>query len=138
MSEENQPVAAAPSGAREITSHKVNGLNEALTITARDERGPGNANHEYRIDQTGGAPESGGSETLIKFQKGPIKEAGVNGISNEALLAVVKDRLEGFQAGEFASEDNAQALEYVNQAMAALHKRTKDRLARGVEGENKA
>ena len=83
---------------REIVSHKVNGLNEALTITAVDEPGPGGANHEYLIqfdtfDEDGHyLPE----EVEIEFQKGPIREAGMNGISNEALLAIVADRLQGF------------------------------------------
>lgn len=122
---------------REITDHRANGLNDALTIRVLDERGPGGANHEYEIDHTGGAPESGGAKTLIKFQKGPIAEAGVNGVSNEALIAIVIDRLRGFQSGQFACEDNAQAQEYLEQALNRLNARTKDRVARGVEGQSK-
>ena len=34
---------------REIATHKVNGLNEALNIEVVDEPGPGNANHHYVI-----------------------------------------------------------------------------------------
>ena len=115
---------------RDIISHKVNGLNEALTVTAVDEPGPGGANHKYQI--TAGEDQAVLGE--VSFQKGPIKEAGVNGISNESLLAIVMDRLTGFQSGDFANEDNAQALEYLKLALDALHKRTKDRIARGVEG----
>lgn len=115
---------------REITDHKVNGLNEALTIRVHDEPGPGGSNHDYSIYR-------GGNRTRIRFQKGPIKEAGVNGISNEALLAIVMDRLVGFQSGEFGNEDNAQALEHLKLALDALHKRIKDRIARGVEGTMK-
>jgi hypothetical protein len=120
---------------REITSHKVNGLNEALTIRVMDEPGCGGASHHYLISHQ--APQRPDGETVghdIFFQNGPIKEAGVNGISQEALLAIVADRLEGFQAGQFANPDNAEALTHVRMAIEILHRRTKERLARGVEG----
>lgn len=121
---------------RTITDHKLNGLNDALTITVLDEPGQGGACHEYEIDQTGGAPDSGGKKTLISFQNGPIQEAGVNGISGEALLAVVIDRLRCFQAGSFACRENALALTKLEESLMWLQKRTRDRLARGVEGTN--
>jgi hypothetical protein len=70
----------------------------------------------------------------IYFQNGPINEHGVNGISGEALLAVNIDRLRGFQAGQYACADNAEALDHLEKALECLHRRTKERLARGVEG----
>lgn len=75
-------------------------------------------------------------DTEIEFQNGPIKEFGVNGISNESLLAIVIDRLRGFQSGEYACEDNQIALESAEYCLNMLQKRTKDRLSRGVEGTN--
>lgn len=72
----------------------------------------------------------------INFQNGPIKESGVNGISNESLLAIVEDRLLGFQSGQFACRENAIALTKLQEAMMWLQKRTRDRVARGVEGTN--
>ncbi len=121
---------------RTITDHKLNGLNDALEITVLDEPGQGGACHEYEIDQVGGAPDSGGAKTLIHFQNGPIQEFGVNGISGEALLAIVIDRLRCFQAGQFACRENAVALTHAETALMWLQKRTRDRLARGVEGTN--
>lgn len=115
---------------REITSHKVAGLNEALGIEVLDEPGQGGACHEYQIvledDEC----------YLVNFQNGPIQEFGVNGVSNEALLAIVEDRLLGFQAGKYACRENAIALTKIQEAMMWLQKRTRDRLARGVEGTN--
>lgn len=70
----------------------------------------------------------------IRFQNGPIKEAGVNGITQEVLLAICADRLRSFQAGPYASRDNAVALTHLETAQMWLHKRTRERLARGVEG----
>ena len=124
---------------RHVETHKVNGLNEAIHIRVQDDPGPGGANHRYCLY----VPNDAFNEELnaslmteIAFQKGPIKENGVNGWSNEALLAIVRDRLEGFQSGPFACDTNQLALTHVKLAMDALHSRTKERLARGVEGTN--
>lgn len=119
---------------RELTSHKVNGLNEVITITVMDEPGQGNACHEYNLTMNHGDGTCHGAE--IRFQNGSIQEFGVNGISNEALLAIVEDRLVGFQSGAFACRENAIALTKIQEAMMWLQKRTRDRVARGVEGTN--
>jgi len=124
---------------REITDHKVNGLNEIITIRVVDEPGQGGANHKYEIAiplQEVPHDDLKESITAINFQNGPIKEYGVNGISQEALLAIVADRLKSFQAGPFSTRENAIALTHVENAMLWLHKRTHDRLRRGVEGSN--
>ena len=127
---------------RELTSHKVNGLNEALKIEVLDEPGAGGANHDYAItyfDDSHGYDRSPISERhrrncIISFQNGPIAESGVNGISGEALLAIVEDRLKCFQAGPYACRENALALTHLQEAMHWLHHRTRERLQRGVEG----
>jgi len=125
---------------RELTSHKVNGLNEAIQILVLDEPGQGNACHEYQIGGIVTQDTDIGSDTFwgcnIRFQNGPVKETGPNGLSNEALLAVVEDRLLGFQSGQYACRENAIALTHIQDAMMWLQKRTRDRMARGVEGKN--
>lgn len=117
---------------RELTHHKVNGLNDQLKIEVLDLPGAGNACHDYRISFD--HEDRADTETYIRFQNGPIKESGVNGISNEALLAILIDRMEGFQSGPFACHDNQMALDALQTARLWLHKRTLDRVARGVEG----
>ena len=117
---------------RVLMSHRVTGLNEALTIGVMDEPGQGNACHQYRIEFAQNGPACNAVD--IKFQNGPINEAGVNGISGEALLAIVEDRLIGFQSGQFACRENAVALTKLQECMMWLQKRTRDRMARGVEG----
>jgi hypothetical protein len=124
---------------RTITDHKLNGLNEALEITVLDEPGQGGACHQYQIELKEGRFQNvvmtGGVESVvIPFQNGPIQEHGVNGISGEALLAIVIDRLRCFQAGPYACRDNAIALTHLEDSLMWLQKRTRDRLARGVEG----
>lgn len=120
---------------RELTNHRVNGLNEFLRVVAVDEPGAGGANHEYmiRLDTTE-ATAGTFAWCSIKFQNGPILEVGVNGISNEALLAIVEDRLASFQEGPFACRENALALTKLQEAMMWLQWRTRGRIMRGVEG----
>jgi len=125
---------------RELSSHKVNVLNESLTIEVLDEPGQGNACHVYKIHGPRAVDGTGHDYPVaccIEFQNGPILEAGVNGISQEALLAIVEDRLLGFQSGPYACRDNAVALTKIQEAMMWLQKRTRERMARGVEGTHK-
>ena len=114
---------------RELTEHKVNGLNEALRVTVLDEPGAGGACHKYLIHT-----DDMGPNCAVGFQNGPIAKNGVNGISQEALLVIVIDRLRGFQSGEYKCRDNACALTHLEEALMWMQKRTRDRMARGVEG----
>lgn len=129
---------------RELASHKVNGLNNEIVITALDEPGSGGANHRYKvcvpmINPVEAHPALNSklarTYTDINFQDGPIQSTeDINGITNEALLAVVEDRLKGFQSGQFACRENAIALTHIQDALHWLHHRTRERVARGVEG----
>jgi len=115
---------------RTITEHQVNPANDQLAIAVLDERGAGGANHHYRVL---GHPDSG-VRVDIQFQNGPINESGVNGVTQEVLLAIVADRLRSFQAGKFACRENALALTKIEEAQHWLHSRTLARMQRGVEG----
>ena len=122
---------------REIKDHIVEGdlPQNQLIIEVTDEPGAGGANHRYKIH---GPVGSHFGHWNIDFQNGPIQEAGVNGITQEALLAIVIDRLRSFQAGPFACQDNENALAYCELALDCLKDRTRERLARGVEGKTEA
>lgn len=119
---------------RAINDHKVNPANDLLEIAVLDEPGAGGANHEYLISW---AEQSDGS-CRISFQNGPIAENGVNGVTQEALLAVVIDRLRAFQRGPFACRENALAVTKLEEAQHWLQHRTRERMARGVEGKTAA
>lgn len=129
---------------RELTSHRVNGCNDQTTITVGDEPGDGGACHLYTIAGFNTATNRSdpfqkqygttANHATILFQNGPIPEVGVNGVTHEQLLAILIDRMEGFQAGEFACPENATALFGLQSAQAALKSRTEQRIARGVEG----
>jgi len=114
------------------------GSSRYTEVLSIDEPGPGNAHHAYTIENsrntqvpTGEAIDIYGS---IKFQNGPIKEAGVNGCHNEDLLAIVIDRLQCFQSGPYKCRENAIAITKLEEAMHWLNHRTAARQARGIEG----
>jgi len=114
---------------RQLTGHIVNPANDQIVIEVLDEPGHGGACHEYSVSFPGAT-----GNIDICFQNGPIAEAGVNGLTHEVLLAILEDRLKGFQAGPYACEENRLALEYIRAAQEQLQSRTKARMARGVEG----
>lgn len=122
---------------REIVSHIVNPANDKLKVVALDGPGHGGASHQYEI--SGFDNGDGDNSVVLEFQSGPIGENGngVNGITHEALLAVLIDRLEGFQGGPYANDFNKTALDYLYGAQTALLQRTRERMARGVEGTHK-
>lgn len=118
---------------RTIEYHKINPANDNLDIVVVDPPGHGGASHVYRVDH----PNTVGVEPLmtVNFQNGPINEHGVNGVTQEILLAIVIDRLRSFQAGPFSSRENALALTKTEEALHWLQQRTLDRMRRGVEGK---
>lgn len=137
----------------EIFSHKgTSPASDELSIHAVDEQGQSGANHLYKIssdkldllknpssssikstEEENEGPING---VYILFQNGPIKEADVNGVTEQSLLAIVIDRLQSFQKGPFACRENALAVTKLEEAMHWLGARTRDRIARGVEGTN--
>jgi len=120
---------------RIITEHCTNPVNKAITVTA-DDQDPenGNASHKYGMAYQHGTGETSSAYQTLLFQHGPIGEVGVNGVTNEVLLVIVADRLRGFQSSKFACVENAAALSFVENALAALESRTRNREARQVEG----
>ena len=108
--------------------------NAPTNVAALDARDPnaGNASHTYGI-QYGGPKDV----CRIQFQHGPRGVAGSEaGVFDDDLLAIIQDRLEGFQAGPFACAENANALSAVIAAREALGVRVARRIAQGVLGVN--
>ena len=103
---------------RLLTTHRVNGLNDYLIIEVTDGPDSVGACHHYTISSKN---SSDFDPCFISFQEGPIKEAGINGVSIEALLSICQDRLEGFQSGPFKTRENALALTHIQEAMHWLH-----------------
>ncbi len=120
----------ATTPARTIKDHATDPANEKIAITTMDAPGIGGANHEYLV----AVPEWNHVLASIRFQNGPIKDANINGLTHEILIAICIDRLRSFQEGPYRCRENAVALTKLEEAMMWLHKRTRAREARGVEG----
>lgn len=127
---------------RFLTDHIVDGdsANHQLQVEVQDEPGQGGASHRYKITgfDAGTNPShqypEGQFDKVVLFQNGPIKEFGVNGLTHEALIAILIDRLRGFQSGPYKCQDNSYALHHLSAALDFLQKRTRERIARNVEG----
>jgi hypothetical protein len=63
------------------------GTEKYTQVFAEDERGAGNANHFYTVCTTIVPTAIVGQ---VQFQKGAIKESGVNGVMNENAIALTK------------------------------------------------
>jgi hypothetical protein len=71
------------------------------------------------------------------LQKGAIKENGKNGCQIDTVIAVAKAILEGLNK-KLPCRENRGAIEKLDNALEWLDTRTKNRIKRGVEGEEKA
>lgn len=111
---------------RTLTDHKINLANDLIQIEVHS--GFQGEPSIYRVKLP-----AGGNTELV-FQLGPIGEVGVNGLTNEALLAIVLDRLRWFQENSLPCRENALAITKIEEGLQWLHTRTRRRIEAGVEG----
>ena len=112
--------------------HRIQRRNNLNQVVYEDVQGPGNGRHHYAIERDG--------ETLcdIQFQNGPRNEEGsIPGVVEADLLEIVRHRLQCFQAGPYATVENACALAHIEEALMWMNKRVEDRAERGVLGTMK-
>lgn len=86
--------------------------------------------HQYQL-------AAGANVSTLDFQRGPVKDVGVNGITNEALLAVLIHRMK-YLDGQFGCDENKRAIQHLEEALVNLEVRTARRMVRGVEGTARA
>lgn len=111
------------------TIQKREKLNKVYAI---DEKGNGGANHKYLI-----AANTKVAGDIICFQNGARNlPESKDGVLDTDLLEIVRDRLKGFQSGEFATRENAIALTHIEEALLWLNKRVEDRAERNILGTN--
>ena len=108
------------------------------------------------LKETGGGVAVGGQQTpvfnvdghyysvltgkeyqMLKFQLGPVPTNGVNGLTNEALLAILIHRTK-FLDAKFGCDENKRAIQHMEEALVNLEVRTARRIVRGVEGKLEA
>lgn len=105
-----------------------------VNVAALDEPDPnaGGASHLYAI-------QYGGPEDIcrIQFQHGPRGVAGSTpGVFEDALLAILEDRVAAFQAGPFACAENDRTLAGIRAARQGQADRVAARMAKNVLGVN--
>lgn len=120
-----------------IPTSQLSQVNQNIEVHTVDEADESGGNRHYRITLRSTTSESWPLHVELKFQNGPANKRGFNGITDEALIAILIHRLEGFQKGPFKCVENEMALSDLRGALVALEERTADRLQRGVEGEAK-
>ncbi len=126
---------------RTVTTHHDGlGLNDRIIIKAdkRDAEN-GGASHEYACSMD--VENNGYIRSLahIQFQHGPrLEKDSTPGVTDAALLAILIDRYEGFQAGPFACVENDAALKLMQAALSSMRNRANKRAVQGVLGKNEA
>ena len=135
---------------REITTHRLvveegqpplDRANAVLIVEAQEDHKSHGAPTRYSLflNQNGFASPL----CSVRFHAGPLRETlpdgserenPVTGLTHEGLLAILIDRLEGFQKGRFVCDDNEQALAHLRKALSRLQARTRKRAGRGVGG----
>jgi len=122
MTDEKEPSGMQPKEERVIPPRQAGGP----FVIVLDE------GHEYEI-------ECGVKERQrIKFQKGPTKECGVNGVQCDEVLRILIDRIVFLndiqENGKYRNRYNSITITKLEEALWAMEERTKKRLARKIEG----
>lgn len=106
-------------------------------VFASDEPGIGSASHEYDVYPAQDFNEDTEPLIVIRFQHRPRKNpSSTHGVLDTDLLEIVRDRLRGFQSGEYACRENACALTHIEEALMWMNRRVEDRIERNVLGTN--
>ncbi len=114
---------------REITLHRLGAgqsdpVNDCLEVVA-DDAGPGGAPDYYEVLYRT-AEHDGEFVAELDFARPGVEGA----LTNEVLLAVLIDRLEGIQRGPATGVQHRGALAYLHAALTLLKTRTRDRQER--------
>ena len=106
----------------EIFSHQVNRTNCSIHIyIAQTDR-------ESKAPRMFSLVLEDGTMIDLLFAHQEVDGRFVPGVTNEALLAIIESRIEGFQEGPYKSRENALALTRLQEAMSWLRKGTEKRL----------
>ena len=118
-----------------ITDEYVKRKDQLQLVCEDKEKWNYNAPHSFQLVKEN-VNDSSTLEIIssVHFQEGPVKEVGLNGFGDVDLLLMVKTRLQAFQSTQYACKENAEALVSIQEAIAWLTSRTRNREARGVEG----
>jgi hypothetical protein len=104
----------------------MNDIKNCIISNGVDEKG----------NPTGGAVN--GTGLAIAWQNGPLgrglDRVGPNGAFVETVISAALQRIQFYQASQYACEENARAATHLQEALFWLDHRTRDREERQVEG----
>lgn len=129
---------------RELYDHKNNKYNrEHVVVKTADFRASDGANHKYEVlvyanPLSDGVQQGPIATCEVNFQNGGLAEVGPNGITDQALIAIVLDRVRSFNDGPYRCRENSVMITKLEEALMWGRNRADDRSMRGVEGERKA
>lgn len=109
-------------------------INQGLVIRADGFFDVDTACDHYSV--SGFTSEDMQGEARIPFQHGLVSEVGTNGLSDEAMVAILIDRFTAKQSGPLQCDEWRETLIRFQQAQAWMQARTLARISRGVEGTN--
>jgi hypothetical protein len=94
--------------------------------------------HKYELASFEGGPAQALQfiEKIPFAVEDPTLKTVNDGTTNEEVLAVLIDRLQ-YLNGKFPCRENAIVITKLEESLMWLNKRTRDRMARGVEGSHK-
>jgi len=125
---------------RPLFDHRNNKFNrEHVEVVTADLRASDGAHHRYTVRVFKNPIGVDGNEVVaqcdISFQNGGLKEVGPNGITDQALIAIVLDRIRSFNEGPYRCRENSMIVTKLEEALMWGEKRGNDRARRNVEGE---
>lgn len=113
-----------------VDHYDGHGLNDAISVTA-DEPDRHGASHHYE------AVLGGTLVATIQFQQGPRNEpSSTPGATEAVVLAILIDRLRGFQSGPYPCRENAIMLTKLEECLHWTRARADARARRGVLGKS--
>ena len=108
-----------------IDTHHVEGYDYNINIKAVPVERYGLPSYTYQLTKDYADKSWYQYIKELSFQVGDPKVYGVNGVTNEALLAIMIHRLQGFQNNSSTNcSENQEAINHMELAMEALHSRT--------------
>ena len=108
-----------------IDSHHVKGYAFNIEISAVPVDRYGMASYTYNLTKSYDGKPGYHFIKDLNFQIGDPRVFGVNGVTNEALLAIMIHRLQGFQNNPATNcSENQEAINHMELAMEALYSRT--------------
>ena len=109
-----------------IDTHHVEGYDYNINIKAVPVERYGLPSYTYQLTKDYADKSWYQYIKELSFQVGDPKVYGVNGVTNEALLAIMIHRLQGFQNNPATNcSENQEAINHMELAMEALYSRTR-------------